>query len=196
MFEPEPLKWFPNWSAGKILTALWTFFSFTMYLGYTCNLRAFIITTTYEKPIQFPIDILERGATMYIPVEAVLFWPSHFSFMGEDPIWVKVTELAIKTGGNFSLYKSKGRLPQRATKDIFENGACHICRGNLEKRNPNVRYKRNNLFLMQMWGLILQDPSITNIILIWSYPSGCISVYRLHFNSTNIRIGQTNLLSH
>ena len=70
--EPDPLPWFDNhWSAGRFAYFLWTFLSLLMTMFYTSNLRAHLITVTYEKPIDTLNDIIQNGKTVYLYTLAV-----------------------------------------------------------------------------------------------------------------------------
>lgn len=131
MFEPDPIPWFTSkWSTGKFLITLWSVFAFLINLCYVCNLRAVMITTSYEKPINTPTDVLERGEAVYLAKEALLFWPNEHTEMAEDVKveWLKVVDLVLKHNGAFSLVEHGGR-PDYAIKDIMENGASTLCQG-------------------------------------------------------------------
>ena len=74
MFEPDPIRWFVSWSTGKFLLLLWMIMSLTLTLAYTCNMRAIMTTTDFEKPVNLPEDVLERGQTVYLPKELEILW--------------------------------------------------------------------------------------------------------------------------
>ena len=52
---------------GRGLTLVWIVASFFITLFYACNLRAFLISPAFESPVDYPEDVIKRGATMYIP---------------------------------------------------------------------------------------------------------------------------------
>lgn len=52
---------------GRGLALTWIVASFFITLFYSCNLRAVLISPAFESPIDYPEDVIERGATMYIP---------------------------------------------------------------------------------------------------------------------------------
>ena len=46
---------------------LWSLCSFLLVESYAGNLRSHLISADFEKPVDLPEDVLERGETMYIP---------------------------------------------------------------------------------------------------------------------------------
>ena len=53
--------------SGSLLSLTWSIMAFLLVLSYSCNLRAHLIAPSFEKPIDGMEDILERGATLYVP---------------------------------------------------------------------------------------------------------------------------------
>ena len=127
MFEPDPIRWFPSWSAGKLLILLWSIMGMFLNFGFNCNLRAVIIAKDYESPVNSLQDVLDRGQTPYLPIEVPFIWPSR---VGEsvflDEKWKAITEMTFMKGGNYSLTQSGGEVPDWAYKDIMDNGASYF----------------------------------------------------------------------
>jgi hypothetical protein len=60
--EPDPIPWFTRkWSAGKMLTFLWSVFGLVVVLFYSSNLRAHLAAVGYEKRIDTAEDVLQNG---------------------------------------------------------------------------------------------------------------------------------------
>lgn len=66
--EPDPLPWFPKWSAAKCLVLFWSILSTFIIFFYTCNLRSRLTAVTYEKPIDNARDVVERGKTVFLHI--------------------------------------------------------------------------------------------------------------------------------
>ena len=77
IFEPDPIRWFVSWSTGKFLLLLWMVMGLTLSMAYTCNLRAIMTATDFEKPVNKPEDVLERRQTVYLPKELEILWYLH-----------------------------------------------------------------------------------------------------------------------
>ncbi len=64
--EPEPLPWFRGGMAGQLSVLLWTLLSLFLILFYVSNLRAVMVTTEYEKPIDSLQDIVRNDQRVWI----------------------------------------------------------------------------------------------------------------------------------
>ncbi len=65
--EPEPLPWFKQASGGKLSVTLWTIFALFMLMFYQSNLRAYMVTVDYEKPLNTMQDVLDSGKKIWLP---------------------------------------------------------------------------------------------------------------------------------
>ncbi len=59
------MPWFKRWSSGRFAVGLWSFFSFSMVLFYTCNLRAYLAIVNYEEPLYTLESIAENGQRVF-----------------------------------------------------------------------------------------------------------------------------------
>ena len=64
--EPDPIPWFPKFSAGKGLVLLWSVFTFFVIAFYSSNLRSHIVAIEYEKPLATLNDVLLNGKRLWI----------------------------------------------------------------------------------------------------------------------------------
>ncbi len=64
--EPEPLPWFSKAMAGTMSVTLWTIFGLFITMFYQSNLRAFMVTKEYEKPMVSLQDVLDRGENIWM----------------------------------------------------------------------------------------------------------------------------------
>ncbi len=68
--EPDPIPWFSQkWSTGKLVTFVWSLFSFLILSFYNCNLRAHLSAVSYEKPIDEAEDVILHGKKPWLMVE-------------------------------------------------------------------------------------------------------------------------------
>ena len=64
--EPEPLPWFRRASGGTMSVTLWSIFALAVTMFYQSNLRAFMVTKQYEKPMVTLQDVLDRGENIWM----------------------------------------------------------------------------------------------------------------------------------
>ncbi len=64
--EPDPIRWFPKWSAGRMAILFLSVISAFLVMFYNSNLRAHMMIIEYEKPLQTLEDIAENGKAVYI----------------------------------------------------------------------------------------------------------------------------------
>ncbi len=64
--EPEPLPWFSKAAAGTMSVTLWTMLGLFVSMFYQSNLRAFMVTKEYEKPMVSLQDVLDRGENIWV----------------------------------------------------------------------------------------------------------------------------------
>ncbi|XP_059079334.1 glutamate receptor ionotropic, kainate 3-like isoform X2 [Tigriopus californicus] len=57
-----------NERSSKIFVGFWIMIVLFLSSMYECNLRAYLMHTSYEKPIETEKDILDRGRDLYLPV--------------------------------------------------------------------------------------------------------------------------------
>ncbi len=69
--EPDSLPWFTKWSSGKFLVFLWMLLSSFVMLFYHSNLRANLMTITYEKPPNTLWEMAEVASKVYIYETAI-----------------------------------------------------------------------------------------------------------------------------
>ncbi len=68
--EPDPLPWFSTWSTGKIVVFWWGVLALFLNMFYTSNLRAYLVTVDYEKPIDTLEDVVSNGQRVYMHYSA------------------------------------------------------------------------------------------------------------------------------
>ena len=51
---------------GRLMVFLWSIFAMLMVHFYQCNLRAVLVAVEFEKPIDTPVDVVERGQPVYL----------------------------------------------------------------------------------------------------------------------------------
>ena len=64
--EPDPLPWFPKFSAGKLLVLVWDIFCLNINFFYYCNLRTQLMMVEYENPIDSNQAVIESGRPFYM----------------------------------------------------------------------------------------------------------------------------------
>ena len=64
--EPDPLPWFKGTMGGTMLVTLWSFFSLFILMFYQSNLRAYMVTVDYEKPLLTLQDVLDSGKKIWM----------------------------------------------------------------------------------------------------------------------------------
>ena len=65
--EPEPLPWFfKGLFGGPTLVFLWSLLAWLLIMFYQSNLRAHMIASEYEKPMDTLQDVLDRSTRVWI----------------------------------------------------------------------------------------------------------------------------------
>lgn len=52
----------------RVMVAFWSTMTMLITFAYQCNLRAYLVTTDYAKPIDSVQDVLNMGTDFYIPI--------------------------------------------------------------------------------------------------------------------------------
>ncbi len=64
--EPEPLPWFKRVAGGTVAVSTWSIFALFIVLFYQSNLRAYMVTVEYEKPLNTLQDVVDSGKKVWL----------------------------------------------------------------------------------------------------------------------------------
>lgn len=133
--EPDPLKWFPVFSIGKVLTVIWIVYCTFMVFFYLSNLRANLINTNYQPNIDTVQDVLDHVGNLYSMDVARRLLPKNLPIVKQavDPgsyeeIEKYVRKVERTPNGHYSLVANKGQLPKNVPQEIFHERAAFSCK--------------------------------------------------------------------
>lgn len=132
--EPDSLKWFPEFSIGKILTLIWMFYCTFMVYFYLSNLRANLINTNYQPNINMVQDVLDHVVNLYSMDVAGRLLPKNLPLVKKvvdsasyDEMEKYVMKIERTPGGIYDLSKYNGILPPNVPYEIFHQRAAFTC---------------------------------------------------------------------
>ena len=52
--------------SGRFLVLIWSLSCLLLNMAYNCNIRAILMSPSFEKPIETVEDLIERGTNIYV----------------------------------------------------------------------------------------------------------------------------------
>ena len=99
----------------------WSVFCLIISSAYTCNLRAFLVATDFEKSIDGPRDLLDSGIQFYLPEGTSLVESVRSSPFDDHQELFKLTQ-----SKNTFFRISRGWLPEDLEQEMLEKGGALI----------------------------------------------------------------------
>ncbi len=103
--------------SGQLTFLFWIVYVFLVTASYQCNLRAYLMVTDYEKPIDTPEDVIAQDRQFHLPYGSIF---NMLLVTSPNPAKRQLEQIVLKNNNFF--YHVKGKMPDELQENIINEG--------------------------------------------------------------------------